>query len=78
MSTLSPCEYYYGETDSTLWWSLPYEEALTCQIQLATTILEELATADFFTLDVERTNRIDRKIKHLKAELALGTQEVQK
>ena len=69
--TKKQCEYYYGCQNSKSWFEEPYEVSLKVQIHLAEDTLQSLTEAAFPFLDVERMNRIDKRIKELKAQLSL-------
>lgn len=66
----SSCEYYYGQKDASLWWDLPYHEALKMKLVLSQKVVHELQQEHFLVRDSARIDRIMKIQKDIQKQLA--------
>ena len=74
----SSCEYYYGQQDASLWWNLPYHEALEKKLVLSQRVVDELCEEHFLARDAERINRIMKVQRDLQKQLGDKPKRVRK
>lgn len=66
---LSSCMYYYNHEDASLWWNLPYHEALETKKRLCNIVIHELCKEHHLKRDGERINRCLKVIKDIDKQL---------
>ena len=68
----SSCEYYYGVSDASEWWDLPYHKALRYKRELCQDVIDDLMEVDHLARDMERVNRCLKAIKDIDKQLDDG------